>query len=129
METLTRQKDWSATPFGSIDTWSQPLLTTVNILLNSRFPMFLWWGEEMIQIYNDAYRPSLGVTGKHPTALGQSAKECWPEIWDIIYPLTKKVMETGEPHWSEDMLVPIFRKIRLIMDICGGCGIMTKMRG
>ena len=28
-----------------------------------------WWGEDLVQFYNDAYRPSLGV-GKHPMALG-----------------------------------------------------------
>jgi hypothetical protein len=49
--------------------------------------MFLWWGPDLIQFYNDAYRPSLGSTGKHPNALGQKGEDCWPEIWDIIYPL------------------------------------------
>jgi len=71
--------------------------------------MFLWWGQDLIQFYNDAYRPSLGNEGKHPTALGQKGKDCWPEVWDIIYPLISQVLHTGEATWSEDQLVPIYR--------------------
>jgi len=106
---LTRNYDWSATPVGPVQRWPQSLRTTVGIILHSGFPMFLWWGEEMTQFYNDAYRPSLGDSGKHPTALGQKAEECWPEIWDIIYPLIRQVRETGESFFLEDQLVPIFR--------------------
>lgn len=63
----------------------------------------------MIQFYNDAYRPSLGKEGKHPLALGQEAKDCWPEIWEIIEPLIKQVLTTGEATWSANQLIPIFR--------------------
>lgn len=105
----TRQFNWSLTPVGTPDQWPQSLRTTVSNLLRSKFPMFLWWGEDMIQFYNDAYRPSLGNEGKHPTALGQKGKECWPEIWEIISPLLHQVQTTGEATWMEDQLVPIYR--------------------
>jgi signal transduction histidine kinase len=71
--------------------------------------MFLWWGDDLIQFYNDAYRPSLGNDGKHPMALGQRGVECWPEIWPIIKPLIDQVLTKGEATWSEDQLIPIFR--------------------
>jgi PAS domain S-box-containing protein len=109
MGALTRSFDWSQTSIGHYDTWPQSLQTTVGIILHSDFPMFLWWGDEMIQFYNDAYRPSLGLEGKHPKALGQNAKECWPEIWDIIHPLIIKVKNTGRSFFSEDQLIPIDR--------------------
>ena len=109
MGKLIREKDWSKTDVGEISNWSVPLLTTVNILLNSKFPMVLWWGKNLIQFYNDAYRPSLGVSGKHPDALGQLAVDCWPEIWHIIEPLIITVTTTGESVFSEDQLVPIYR--------------------
>ncbi|HEY4335942.1 MAG TPA: PAS domain-containing protein [Puia sp.] len=109
MGQLTRHYDWSLTPIGSPETWPQSLRTIVAMLLNSKFPMFLWWGEDMIQFYNDAYRPSFGNNGKHPMALGQKAVDCWPEIWPIIYPLIDQVRSTGESTWSEDQLVPIYR--------------------
>lgn len=109
MGALTRSFDWSLTPVGPVEEWPQSLRTTVGIILHSDFPMFLWWGTDMIQFYNDGYRPSLGDNGKHPYALGQKGKECWPEIWDIIYPLIEKVRTKRESFFLEDQLVPIFR--------------------
>lgn len=110
---LTRAYDWDSTPLGTPQNWSQSLRTTLSIILSSRFPMFLWWGDDLIQFYNDAYRPSLGRDGKHPLALGQKAIDCWPEIWDIIHPLIVQVKTTGEPTWSEDQLIPIYRNGQL----------------
>lgn len=109
MGVLTRRLNWAETPVGSPDRWPMSLRTTVSNILRSRFPMFLWWGPDMIQFYNDAYRPSLGNEGKHPTALGQKGEVCWPEIWPIISPLHQQVITTGEPTWREDQLVPIYR--------------------
>lgn len=84
------------------------------MLLEARFPMFLWWGPELIQFYNDAYRPSLGKEGgKHPRALGQPGIECWPETWSTIKPLIDQVLTTGESTWSEDQLIPIYRNDQL----------------
>ena len=113
MGNLMRNKDWSLTAAGTPDTWPQSLRTTLSILLNSKFPMFLWWGPELICFYNDAYRPSLGENGKHPQILGMPAKEAWPEIWDIIKPLIDQVLSGGESIWSEDELIPIYRNGKL----------------
>ena len=109
MGKLIRTFDWSKTPVGPIHSWSHSLKTMVGVVLHSGFPMFLWWGEEMVQFYNDAYRPSLGDDGKHPKALGQKAIECWPEIWSIIFPLIQNVRKTGQSFLAEDQLIPIFR--------------------
>lgn len=113
MGKLTRSFNWAATVIGAPGTWPQSLLTTVSIILNSKFPMFLWWGADLVQFYNDAYRPSLGNEGKHPTALGQRGEDCWPEIWQVIKPLIDQVLLTGEATWSEDQLIPIYRNNRL----------------
>jgi len=109
MGELIRSKNWSATSIGTPGNWPQSLRTTLNIILNCKFPMFLWWGPELICFYNDAYRPSLGDNGKHPVILGMPAKDAWAEIWEIIQPLIDTVLATGEATWSEDQLVPIFR--------------------
>ncbi len=109
MGKLIRQHDWANTTLGSPEFWPQSLRITLGILLNSRFPMFLWWGPELLCFYNDAYRPSLGENGKHPHILGIKAEDAWPEIWDIIKPLIDQVLIKGEATWSEDQLVPIFR--------------------
>lgn len=105
---LTRKFDWASTPVGPVEEWPQSLRTMVDVILHSGVPMFLWWGEEMIQFYNDAYRPSLGNNGKHPGALGQRGVDCWPEIWPIIKPLIDRVNQGGST-WSENQLIPIYR--------------------
>jgi signal transduction histidine kinase len=112
MADLTRGVDWSLTPVGPVEEWPDALLVTVNTLLASRHPMFLWWGAELIQFYNDAYRPSIRED-KHPRALGQPGKECWPEIWPIIGPQIEAVMTRGEASWHENQLVPIYRNGKL----------------
>ncbi len=109
MGRLIRTKDWAHTPVGLPESWPQSLKTTLSILLNSRFPMFLWWGPELICFYNDAYRPSLGRHGKHPSILGMPAQQAWPEIWQTIKPLIDQVLSGGDATWSENQLIPIFR--------------------
>ncbi|WP_202406016.1 PAS domain-containing sensor histidine kinase [Hufsiella ginkgonis] len=109
MGQLTREFDWAGTTLGSPTTWPQSLRTTLSILLNSRFPMFLFWGPEQIGFYNDAYRPSLGIDGKHPKILGMPGAEAWPDIWHIIKPLIDGVLAGEEATWSEDQLIPIER--------------------
>jgi len=42
-----RAPDWSTSPLGSPDRWPQSLRTTVGLLLQSRFPMFVAWGSEL----------------------------------------------------------------------------------
>ena len=86
MATLMRNYDWSRTPLGAPGTWPQSLKTTLSIVLNSKFPMFLFWGSELICFYNDAYRPSLGNEVKHPGVLGLEAKEAWAEAWAATFP-------------------------------------------
>ena len=109
MGRLMREKDWSLTPLGKPEGWPQSLRTTLNILLNSPFPMFLFWGDTLKSFYNDAYRPILGVDGKHPNILGLNGKESWAEIWEDIEPMLKVVTDQGESIWRENLMIPIFR--------------------
>lgn len=113
MGSIIRSHDWSSTSIGAIDTWPQSLLTTLSIILNSNFPMFLFWGKQHLCFYNDAYRPSLGNEGKHPSAIGKCGKEVWPEIWNNISPLIDEVKAGGKASWSEDQLLPIYRNGKL----------------
>jgi PAS domain S-box-containing protein len=105
---LIRCIDWSKTALGPVAGWPQSLRTSVSICLNSRFPMLIWWGPQLVKIYNDAYVPMLGA--KHPRALGQAGKDVWPEIWQIIGPMLEGVMARGEATWSEDTMLPLDRK-------------------
>ncbi|MEO6057115.1 MAG: ATP-binding protein, partial [Gemmatimonadales bacterium] len=80
----------------------------LSILLDSRYPMYIAWGSEFTQFYNDAYRPILGAT-KHPAALGQGTAECFPEIWDFIGPMFERVLREGEATYLEDQILPLDR--------------------
>jgi hypothetical protein len=100
---LIRVMDWSRTPLGPIASWPQSLKTAVNILLNSHYPMFVWWGRELTNIYNDAYMPMLGE--RHPQALGQSAPHVRSEVWPVVGPQTEIVMREGRATWNESILL------------------------
>jgi signal transduction histidine kinase len=108
MRELVRAHRWEDTPLGPVDGWPASLRSAVSIVLQSVHPMFLWWGEQLTQVYNDAYAPCFGE-GKHPAALGQAGRQCWPEIWHIIGPQIEDVRQGGEPRWYADNLVPIWR--------------------
>ena len=112
MGALMRSYDWSATSLGPPERWPQSLRTVVRLLLNTNHPMFIWWGEELIQLYNDAYRQTMGPE-RHPSALGQGGRECWAEIWPIIGPQIEQVMNGGGATWNENQLVPVTRHGRL----------------
>jgi two-component sensor histidine kinase len=105
---LTRAFVWSKTSLGHPRTWPQSLRVTVRLVLTSRHPMFIWWGEELIQFYNDAYRETMGPE-RHPSALGAHGRECWAEIWDIIGPQIDYVMAGKGATWHEDQLIPVTR--------------------
>ena len=100
-------KDWSKNPLGSRGVWPQSLRSALNMMLGSRYPMFVWWGPELINFYNDAYIPVLGA--RHPEALGRSAPQIWSEIWDVIGPQTKQVLQSGQATWSEQQLLVMER--------------------
>jgi PAS domain S-box-containing protein len=109
MGELIRSKDWSGTSLGEPVTWPQSLRTTIGIVLNSKFPMFLFWGPQLLCFYNDAYRPSLGINGKHPAIVGMPGEKAWAEIWTIIKTFIDEVLQEGKVVWREDQLIPIYR--------------------
>src|SRR5689334_14483678 len=104
---LIRTIDWSRHPMGPIAGWPQSLRTALSICLGSDFPMALWWGPEVWQLYNDGYIHVLG--GKHPLAMGQHGNVCWAEIWDVVGPIYERVMTTGESSFFSDLLLVMER--------------------
>ena len=90
-----------------MDEWPQSLKLAVGICLSSRFPMFVWWGPQLNNIYNDAYIPVLGK--RHPRAFGRPARESWEEIWPVVGPQAEAVMSRGEATWNERVLLVMER--------------------
>ena len=107
-----REYDWDNSPLGNPSSWAQALKLTVRLMLSSGHPMFIWWGPDLIQFYNDGYRASIG-SDRHPAAIGQQGKICWAEIWPIIGPQIDTVMRGEGSVWRENALVPITRDGKL----------------
>jgi PAS domain S-box-containing protein len=107
MGALMRETDWAVTTLGPVATWPQSLKTAVSILLDSRFGMYIAWGPQYAQIYNDGYRPILGST-KHPRAMGNVASDTFAESWDIIGPMFDDVRR-GIATGAEDWMLPLDR--------------------
>lgn len=99
-------QDWSRTPLGPRHHWPLALRLASDLILASRFPMSVFWGEARTVLYNDGYATLLG--GKHPEALGRPLQEVWPEIWGEIGPLVTRAM-AGEPLWFEDLPLDVER--------------------
>ena len=106
MGKLIRSYDWSKT-LGAIEGWSPSLKTAVSIMLSSRYPMCIWWGEEHINIYNDEFAPLLGA--RHPRALGMSAPQIWAEIWSEVSHQVEGVLQEGKSFWNEAWLFVVER--------------------
>jgi hypothetical protein len=83
------------------------LRTTLSLCLNSRFPTAIYWGPDLCLLYNDSWAPI--PAEKHPWALGRSARDVWSDIWDVIEPQFKSVMETGAGFSTFDQMLPMER--------------------
>ena len=107
MGEFMRSTDWRKTPLGPPERWPQSLRTAVSICLNSKFALLVWWGPDLVMLYNDAYRQIIGA--KHPAAFGHPGRDCWHEIWDTIGPMLHGVMSQGKATWSDDLLLMLER--------------------
>ena len=106
MAVRCRAFDWASTSLGPVDQWPQSLRTAAQLTLSSIFATIVLWGPELIQIYNEGYRPILGV--KHPIGLGQPTHACWPEVRHINQPIYDRVFQ-GETLTFEDARYPLSR--------------------
>lgn len=107
MGELIRAKDWSGTPLGPVDAWPEALHSALSICLGSSSAIAIYWGSDLILLYNDTWRTFIG--DKHPQALGRPASEIFPEIWQEIGSKFKHVLSTGEATGAKDQLLPLYR--------------------
>ncbi|KQS34067.1 ATP-binding protein [Dyadobacter sp. Leaf189] len=98
-----RQFAWEQSPLGLPEAWPQSLKTCIRIMLSSKQPIWIGWGEHLIKFYNDAYIDI--VRGKHPGALGQPASVVWKDIWRDIEPLLERSMHKDEGTYVESQLL------------------------
>lgn len=77
-----RALDWTTTPLGPVRHWPHSLRTSVSICLGADVPISLFWGPELVLLYNDACRELLGE--KHPAALGARGRDVWPDAGAVL---------------------------------------------
>jgi PAS domain S-box-containing protein len=104
-----RAFDWAATPLGPIGDWSAALRISVDQMLASKFPACIFWGPDLIAIYNDGYRP---ILGRKPEALGQPLRVTWSEAWENLQPIAEKAL-AGESTFIEDFQMKTDRNGRM----------------
>lgn len=107
MGALMRKFHWEDTALGPPRTWPQSLKTAVRIVLTSQQPMFVWWGDTLVNLYNDPYRAILG--GKHPKALGQPASVVWREIWEQVGPRAQAAIARNQGTYDEALFLMMER--------------------
>lgn len=108
MPAIMRAFNWSTSPLGPVSGWPQSLRTALSICLNSRFPIVIWWGPELVLLYNDSWHPIVG--NKHPKMLGRPGHEHFQETWTVIGPMLKGVLDSGRATYSEDQLLFIEKR-------------------
>ena len=97
---FARSIDWASTPLGPIEDWSIELRSMCNLVMASPHPAAMYWGPELIAIYNEAYVLLAGQ--KHPHLMGQSYREAWAEIWDSISEVFRIAATTGQATMKDD---------------------------
>jgi PAS domain S-box-containing protein len=100
MRARFRTTDWGATPLGAAERWPAALRTAVRLMLDAPLATALWCGPEYTLLYNDAYRPILGV--KHPAALGRSGAVVWDELWPELEDKFEGIRAGGPGVFAEE---------------------------
>ncbi|MGB7362461.1 MAG: ATP-binding protein [Rhodococcus sp. (in: high G+C Gram-positive bacteria)] len=98
--TAHRQFDWSTTSLGPVESWPDSLVTAIRTVLPSRVGMLIWWGPELVQIFNDAFTPMAGEL--FPNAVGQRAAECWGIAWNELGPLADEALRGTAIHRTRE---------------------------
>ena len=97
---FARSIDWASTSLGPIENWSSDLRQMCNLIMASPHPAAMYWGEDLIAIYNEAYILLAGQ--KHPSLMGESYRVAWAEIWDDVKDVFASAKSTGEATMKDD---------------------------
>ncbi|WP_395945394.1 PAS domain-containing protein [Brevundimonas sp.] len=89
--------------------WDEVLVSSLNLVLNSRFPMCLTWGPEHLLFHNDAYDAVLRGKG---ACQGQPMQVVFPEAWALVEPILQRA-RVGNASYFEDLEIPLLRNAQL----------------
>ncbi|TQN70603.1 Hybrid signal transduction histidine kinase K [Colletotrichum shisoi] len=95
-----RQTDWASTSLGPIEHWTPELRAMANMVMGSPHPAAMYWGEDYVTIYNEAYIELAGQ--KHPKLMGACYQDAWSEIWDDLGPIVNNAWTNGQAVMKND---------------------------
>jgi signal transduction histidine kinase/DNA-binding response OmpR family regulator len=93
---LIHSIDWSATSLGPMQAWSQ-----------TRFPLSLCLGPELVHLYDGACRL---LADEDPRALAQRATDCFRETGPAVGPMIEAAHRAAPATTSEDLLLLVDRE-------------------
>src|SRR3954463_12106798 len=102
MAARIRAHDWARPPLGPRENWPAPLRVAVDLCVDSALASAVWWGPELVTLYNDACLPL--YRDRHPGILGRPAHQAWPDSWPVVAPLVEQILATGQPVRLENTL-------------------------
>ncbi|MHC3437488.1 GAF domain-containing protein [Natrialbaceae archaeon A-gly3] len=100
-----REFEWAKTPLGPITEWPLELRVAVDIMLGASEAICIYWGEHYVLLYNDAWQELIG--DKHPEALGQPARDVFPEIWETTEPKLTDVLDGNRAVVEREHRLPL----------------------
>jgi signal transduction histidine kinase len=102
-----RAKDWGGTALGPLDHWPSSLRIALGICLEFPAPCCIAWGQQRVQLYNDAYS-RLGLIQQSPS-LGEDFAQSWLQSWAAMQACFKRAWQ-GETTQLEDQQVRLDRE-------------------
>ena len=106
---FTRVFPWELTPLGPLSDWDPQFISSLNLVLEAHFPMFLTCGDENYIFYNDAFEPILIGKGD---CIGRPIRAVFPEAWPQVQALLNAALE-GHSNFVEDLPVDLLRNATL----------------
>jgi PAS domain S-box-containing protein len=104
---FARGIDWNKTSLGPIQDWSVELRGMCNLIMASPHPSAMYWGEDHIAIYNEAYVLLAGQ--KHPALMGARYRDAWSEIWDALEAVFDNAFKNAQATMKDDDCLFILR--------------------
>ncbi|KAF1356035.1 hypothetical protein EJ07DRAFT_167875 [Lizonia empirigonia] len=104
-----RETDWKKSSLGPLSTWSPTLRLFVGFVLADSRAACLWWGKDLVAIYNAHYAPL--ACGAHPKLMGSTFQDGFPELWSGIEPIFEQCRTTATGvNYSSDASLIVERK-------------------
>jgi hypothetical protein len=88
-----RNTNWARTSLGPLSDWSPTLRLFTGFVLADARAACLWWGPDLVAIYNEAYAPLAAQV--HPTLMGSTFIQGYPDLWPAISAYFDKCRRTG----------------------------------